>query len=199
MQDLLYQEKHEYRNATAWFRRSYTPRTCGIQVTVYPVRPASGDEDRYNNKVRPRTLPLRYGICILREPLPNDLDGAAGLNWYNPPPTPSAGQRVPLPTPPKPEGKMCKTSPTLDCQLCRNPGCTMVCGNAAMEAIMSIASATATRFQMQQATNLSRPLPFPTVKETDSLRLAYDIAATRGRPSPTAINALMRETGMGVK
>ena len=94
---------------------------------------------------------------------------------------------------------MCKTSPTLDCQLCRNLGCTMVCGNAAMEAITSIASATATRFQMQQATNLSRPLPFPTVKETDSLRLAYDMAATRGHPSPTAINALMRETWMGVK
>ena len=75
----------------------------------------------------------------------------------------------------------------------------MVCGNAAMEAITSIASATATRFRMQQATNLSRPLPFPTVKETDSLRLAYDMAATRGRPSPTAINALMHKTGMGVK
>ena len=64
---------------------------------------------------------------------------------------------------------------------------------------MSIAKATATRFQMQQPTNLSRPPPFPTVKETASLKRAYDMATTRGRPSAPAINALMRETGMGVK
>ena len=39
------------------------------------------DKDHYNNEVRPRTLPLRDGICILREPLLNDPDGAARLNW----------------------------------------------------------------------------------------------------------------------
>ena len=75
----------------------------------------------------------------------------------------------------------------------------MVCGNAALEAITSIANATATQFQMQQVTNLSRPLPFPTVKEMDTLRRAYYMAAIRGRPSPTAITALMRETGVGAK
>ena len=36
---------------------------------------ASRDEDRYNREVRPRTLPLRDGICILREPLLNNPDG----------------------------------------------------------------------------------------------------------------------------
>ena len=41
----------------------------------------------------------------------------------------------------------------LDCQLCRNLGCTMVCGNAAVEAITSISKARATQFQMQQAAN----------------------------------------------
>ena len=75
----------------------------------------------------------------------------------------------------------------------------MVCGSAAMEAITSIAKTTATRFQMQQAKNLSGPLPLPTVKETASLKMAYNMAITRGRPSPPAINALMRETGMGMK
>ena len=45
---------------------------------------ASRDKDKYNDEVRPRTLPLKDGIRILREPLSNDPDGAAGLNWYNP-------------------------------------------------------------------------------------------------------------------
>ena len=67
---------------------------------------------------------------------------------------------------------MCKTRPSLDCQLCKNPGFTMVCGNAAMEAISAIANSTATQFQMQQATNISKPLPFPTVKETAILQKA---------------------------
>ena len=75
----------------------------------------------------------------------------------------------------------------------------MVCGNAALEAITSIANATATQFQMQQVTNLSRPLPFPTVKEMDTLRRAYYMAAIRGCPSPTAITALMCESGVGAK
>ena len=41
---------------------------------------ASRDEDRYNQEVCPRTLPLRDGICIPQESLLNDPDGAAGLN-----------------------------------------------------------------------------------------------------------------------
>ena len=94
---------------------------------------------------------------------------------------------------------MCKTSLTLDCKLCRNPGCTMVCGTAAMEAITSITKATATRFQMQQATNRSRPLSFPSVKETASLKWAYDMAPTRGRPSAPAINSWVHEMRMEVK
>ena len=51
---------------------------------------------------------------------------------------------------------------------------------------------------MQQATNLSSPLPFPTVKEAPSMK-TYGMAITRGLPSPPAISALMRETGMGMK
>ena len=130
MHDLLYQEKHKHRNTTARLDAHIPQEHVDYR---YPLSQsdlrviASRDEDRYNNEVRPRTLPLRDGICILREPLLNDPDGAAGLNWYNPPSAPPADdQRIPLPAPPKPEGKMCKTSPTLDCQLCRNPGCTMI-------------------------------------------------------------------------
>ena len=38
----------------------------------------------------------------------------------------------------------------------------MLCGKVAMEAILSIARASATRFKMQGAINLNRSLPFPT-------------------------------------
>ena len=106
---------------------------------------------------------------------------------------------MPWSAPPKPEAKMCKTRFSLDCQLCRNPGCTMLCGNAAMEAIAAVTNSTATLFQMQQATNISKPFPFPTVRETDILEKAYDSAATRGRPTHTATTALMLQTGVGVK
>ena len=94
---------------------------------------------------------------------------------------------------------MCKTRSSLDCQLCRNPGCTMLCGNAAMEAIAAVTNSTATLFQMQQATNISKPFPFPTVRETEILEKAYNSAATRGRPTQTAITALMLQTGVGVR
>ena len=94
---------------------------------------------------------------------------------------------------------MCKTRSSLDCQLCRNPGCMMLCGNVAMEAITAIASSTATLFQIQQATNVSKPLPFPTARKTTILEKAYNSAATRGRPTHSAITTLMRETGVGVK
>ena len=75
----------------------------------------------------------------------------------------------------------------------------MVCGNAAVEAITSISKATATQLQMQQATNCSRLLPFPTVKEAAKLKRAYDMAPHRGRPSVPTINALVREMGIEVK
>ena len=74
-----------------------------------------------------------------------------------------------------------------------------MCGNAAMEAIMAIANSTATLFQMQQATNMSKPFPFPTVRETAILERAYDSAATRGRPTHSSVTTLMRETKVGVK
>ena len=60
------------------------------------------DEDRYNREVRPRNLPLKDGICILRENPGNDPDGATGLNWYSPPITTRSDWRVPWPAPPKP-------------------------------------------------------------------------------------------------
>ena len=157
---------------------------------------AGRDEDRYNNEVRPRTLPLKDGIFILRENPANDPDGAAGLNWYSPPIYIRADWRVPWPAPPKPEGKMCKTRSS---QFCRNPGCTMLCGNAAMEDITPISSSTPTLFQMQQATNRSKPFPFPTVRETAILEDAYNSVATRGCPMQGAITALMKETGVGVQ
>ena len=157
------------------------------------------DEDRYNQEVRPRSLPLKDGICILREPPGNDPDGAAGLNWYSPPIATRSDWRVPWPAPPKPEAKMSKTRSSLDCQLCGNPGCTMVCGTACIEAITAIAGSTATLFQMQQATNRGTPLPFPTVRETAFLRDAYDGSEPRGRPSAGALAALVGETRVSVK
>ena len=171
----------------------------------YPFSPSqllvifARDEDRYNQEVRPRNLPLKDGICILREPPVNDPDGAAGLNWYSPPIATRSDWRVPWPASPKPEAKMSKTRSSLDCQLCGNSGCTMVCGNACMEAITAIAGSTATLFQMQQATNRSKPLPFPTVKETAFLRDAYDGSEPRGRPSQGALAELVRDTGVSAK
>ena len=75
----------------------------------------------------------------------------------------------------------------------------MLCGNAAMEDIAAVTKSTATLFQMQQATNISKPLPFPTVRETEVLEKAYDSAATRGRQTQTAITALMLQTGVGAR
>ena len=130
------------------FRYPFTQAELGVI--------ASKDKDRYNREVRPRSLPLRDGICILRESPPSDQDGATRSNWYDPSPDhPTTNKGVPLPDPPRPENKPYRTSSSLDCQLCTRPGCTMLCGNAAMEAITSIAKATSTRFQMQQATNCS--------------------------------------------
>ena len=71
----------------------------------------SRDEDRYNDEVRPRTLPLKEGICILREPFLSDPDGAAGLNWYNPPPAPSADWRVPLSAPQNQKARCARPEP----------------------------------------------------------------------------------------
>ena len=94
---------------------------------------------------------------------------------------------------------MCRTSLALDCQLCKHPGCTMVCGTAAMEAITSISKATATQFQMQRSTNCSMPLPFPTIGEAARLRHAYNMANTWGYPSVPALQALVRKMGVGMK
>ena len=80
------------------------------------------DEERYNREVRPSTITLQQGICILRELHPSDPDGAARLNWYTP--TTDAltcNRRVPLSGYPRPHGKMCRTSPSLDFQAV--PGC----------------------------------------------------------------------------
>ena len=43
---------------------------------------ASGDEDKYNNEVDPRTIPLRPGILIPREQHPVDTNAPSGLEWY---------------------------------------------------------------------------------------------------------------------
>ena len=202
MHTLLYQKDHEGRDTQARARRSYSPAHVEYrypftqqQLLVIFTR----DEDRYNQEVRPRSLPLKDGICILREPPGNDPDGAAGLNWYSPPIATRSDWRVPWPAPPKPEAKMSKPRSSLDCQLCGNPGCTMVCGTACIEVITAIAGSTATLFQMQQATNRGTPLPFPTVRETAFLRDAYDGSEPRGRPSSSALTALVGETGVSVK
>ena len=160
---------------------------------------ASGDKDRYNTEVQPRNLPLRPGICILREFLPSVSDGATGLNGYAPPPTVSpCDRRIPLPGPPRPRGKTCKTSPTLDCHLCGIPGCSMVCGTAATEAINLISRATATQIQMQRAVNCARPTPFPTTTETAVLERAYNTANTRGYPTRPACKTLARQLGVEI-
>ena len=68
-----------------------------------------------------------------------------------------------------------------------------------MEAIASITKATATQFQMQEATNCSRPLPFPTVTEAAKIKHVYEMAAHRGRPSVPTLNTLVREMGIEMK
>ena len=59
----------------------FSPKLRSIRSSLQPLWP---DEDRYHSEVRPRTLPLRQGICILQELLPSEPDGATGLNWYTP-------------------------------------------------------------------------------------------------------------------
>ena len=52
-----------------------------------------------------------------------------------------------------------------------------------MEATTSISKARATQFQMPQAANCFRPLPFPTVTEVAELKHVYIMAVHGGRPS----------------
>ena len=68
-----------------------------------------------------------------------------------------------------------------------------------MEAITSISKATATQFQMQLATNCSRPLPFPTVSEAAKLKHAYNMAAHRGDHLVPALNALVHKIGVEMR
>ena len=76
------------------FRYSFSPSELEVI--------ASRDEDRYNREESPRTLPLQDGICILRELLPSDPNGATGLSWYAPSTdTTYRDRRVPLPGPPQ--------------------------------------------------------------------------------------------------
>ena len=94
---------------------------------------------------------------------------------------------------------MCRTSSALDCQLCQLPGCNMVCGTAATEAITAISKATATQFQMQRSINCSMPPPFPTVLESASLKQAYKMASTRSYPTTPALNTLAQQMGVETK
>ena len=52
---------------------------------------------------------------------------------------------------------------------------------------------------MQQATNCSRPLPFPTVSEAAKLKHIYNMAANRGCPSVPALNALVHQSAVEMK
>ena len=87
----------------------------------------------------------------------------------------------------------------MDCQLCQSPGCNMVCGTVATEAIAAISQATAIQFQMQKTMNCSKPTPFPTTLEADSLDHAYNIASTRGYPTTPALTALSQHMGVDKK
>ena len=67
--------------------------------------------------------------------------------------------------------------------------------SAAMEAILSIARTTATRFKMQGAINLNRFLPFPTPAEAVDLRGGYNMSANRGLPCLPTLRIPDRENG----
>ena len=108
----------------------FTQEELGVIVTR--------NEDRQNREEHPRTLPLRDGISILREPLPRDPSRLTGLTGYYPTNWP--------------DDKSHENTKMLGCKLCTHPGCTMVCGSAAMEAITSITKAAASLVQMQLAT-----------------------------------------------
>ena len=56
----------------------------------------------------------------------------------------------------------------------------MLCGSAAMEAILSIARTTTIRFKMPGAINSNGFLPFPTPAEAVDLHGAYNMSANRG-------------------
>ena len=60
----------------------------------------------------------------------------------------------------------------------------MLCGSAAMEAILSIAKTTTIRFKMQGAINSDGFLPFPTPAEAVDLRGAYNMSVNRGYLAP---------------
>ena len=154
---------------------------------------ASGYED--NDEMDPRSLPLRPGILILWEPQPIDADTPSGLDQYIPPtPGTSRSHQLPLPLAPRHYGKRLRTDPSLDYQLClelcQEEGCFMLCGNAAMVAILGIAMTTATWFQMQGAINLNCSLPFLTPAEEGDLGQAYNISANRGYLTPQHYAAL---------
>ena len=89
---------------------------------------AAKDEDKYNNVIKPRLLPLRPGYFALRVRPSFNPTGTLGLNWYEPQPrdTTTSGSIVPLPREPRHPGNMCRTASILDCRLCQSPGCTMV-------------------------------------------------------------------------
>ena len=141
---------------------------------------ASGGKDKYNDEVDPRTLPLRSGILILRKQYPVDTNTQSGLESYTRQDSGIHTRRFPLPLAPRQRGKRLKTDPSLDCRLCQEEGCSMLCGCVAMEVVLSIAKTTATRFQMQGAINLNCPLPIPTPTKAVDLRRVYNLSAARG-------------------
>ena len=142
---------------------------------------AARGEKKYNRVVKPRSLPLRQGICILHKLPASDPTGATGLNWF-----PDAAQMhgvppsnswTPLPRTLKLSGEMCRTNPLLDCRLCQSPGCSMVCGTAATEAITVVSKTMATQFQMQRARNCFLAPPFPTTLESGKLEYSFNMGS----------------------
>ena len=98
----------------------------------------SGDKDRYKKDVDPRNSPLRSGILIPYEVQPIDGNTPSGLEWYD-----SAcggetsGARTPILFSSPITTKRMRTDPALECRLCRNQGCFMICGSTSMEVAMS--------------------------------------------------------------
>ena len=71
----------------------------GITVNQIIKTPADGGKIDFQCKICFTRRSTSTEICILREPLLNDPEGASGLNWYIPTPAPSADhQRTPLST-----------------------------------------------------------------------------------------------------
>jgi ferredoxin len=162
----------------------------------YPFSPdelavvALKDVDKYNSMVMPRRLPLRPGYYVLRLPLASN--PPLGVEAYEP----RSRDTVPLPRDTLHPGDQRRTASNLSCILCQSPGCYMICGAAASEALTEMSRVVSSRFQPQRTVNGGMAPPFPTRLERSQLVHWYNNATIRGKPPPSVINKIATTLGV---